>query len=95
MFFVYIDLPDGQPRISGVKDHYKIGEQITATCTSWHSFPGVNISWFINGEPVSEQSGHIFLHFFANVQTWNIQQTETLKLLSGPLLVPSPNIDYD
>ncbi|XP_040575762.1 uncharacterized protein [Lepeophtheirus salmonis] len=46
-----IDLPDERPRITGVKDKYRIGDTITATCTSWQSHPPANLTWFINGEP--------------------------------------------
>ncbi|XP_023338379.1 uncharacterized protein LOC111709035 [Eurytemora carolleeae] len=46
-----VDLPDDKPRISGIKDKYQIGETIEAMCTSWHSHPPANLSWFINEEP--------------------------------------------
>ena len=49
------DLPDDHPRITGVNEQYEPGEGITATCTAWHSNPPANLSWFINGEPVSTQ----------------------------------------
>ena len=49
----FSDLPDDHPRITGVHEQYEPGEGITATCTSWHSNPPANLSWFINGEPVS------------------------------------------
>jgi len=49
-----IDLPDDHPRITGVHEQYEPGEGITATCTSWHSNPPANLSWFINGEPARE-----------------------------------------
>ena len=49
----FADLPDDHPRITGVNEQYEAGEGITATCTAWHSNPPANLSWFINGEPVS------------------------------------------
>ncbi|CAB4070417.1 unnamed protein product [Lepeophtheirus salmonis] len=50
-FNVSVNLPDERPRITGVKDKYRIGDTITATCTSWQSHPPANLTWFINGEP--------------------------------------------
>ena len=52
-YFVVPDLPDGKPRITGVKEKYQIGEQLEAMCTSWQSHPAANLTWFINEEPVS------------------------------------------
>lgn len=52
-----IDLPDDKPRITGVNENgYKIGDSIQATCTSWQSNPPANLTWFINGEPVSDET---------------------------------------
>jgi len=56
------DLPDDHPRITGVNEQYEPGEGITATCTAWHSNPPANLSWFINGEPVSTAEYIIDLH---------------------------------
>ena len=55
VFLCISDLPDDHPRITGVNEQYEPGEGITATCTAWHSNPPANLSWFINGEPVSTQ----------------------------------------
>ena len=57
------DLPDDHPRITGVNEQYEPGEGITATCTAWHSNPPANLSWFINGEPVSYISANT-MHVF-------------------------------
>ena len=51
--FCFPDLPDGKPRITGIKEKYQIGEQLEAMCTSWQSHPAANLTWFINEEPVS------------------------------------------
>ena len=53
--FFFPDLPEGTPTITGVNTggKVKVGETITAICTSWQSNPPANLSWFINGEPVS------------------------------------------
>ena len=68
----FSDLPDDHPRITGVHEQYEPGEGITATCTSWHSNPPANLSWFINGEPVS-----IFLN---KISTAAVSKTFIAKL---------------
>ena len=53
--FLFTVIPEKPPTITGVNDggKVKVGETITAICTSWESNPPANLSWFINGEPVS------------------------------------------
>lgn len=44
-------LPEEDPKISGGKSRYQIGEIVHVNCTSGRSKPAVKLSWFINGEP--------------------------------------------
>ena len=54
MSFLFADLPDEKPRITGVQESYGAGERVRALCTSWQSHPPANLSWFINAEPARE-----------------------------------------
>jgi hypothetical protein len=46
------DIPAEKPVLTVDKYRYATGEQIQANCTSWSSFPGANITWFVNGQQV-------------------------------------------
>lgn len=43
-------LPETDPKISGGKAKYQIGDKVNVNCTSGRSKPAVNLTWFINGE---------------------------------------------
>lgn len=47
------DFPDGDPIISLERRTYPVGEILKANCTSYRNHPSVNITWSINGLPVS------------------------------------------
>lgn len=51
------EIPLHPPVIIGVRAKYKLGELLTANCSSGRSYPPANLTWFINGEMVS----HFFL----------------------------------
>ncbi|RZB39828.1 uncharacterized protein BDFB_010564, partial [Asbolus verrucosus] len=46
-----VDLPPQDPYITGVKTRYHHGDILRANCTSEHSNPAVNLTWYINGMP--------------------------------------------
>lgn len=56
--FIVSEVPTHGPVITGVNTNtkYKLGEILTANCSSGRSYPPANLTWFINGEMVS--------HFF-------------------------------
>lgn len=50
---IFSDVPDLDPVIEGVKRKYKVGDRLSANCTSGKSNPPANLTWFINGQLVS------------------------------------------
>ncbi|CAO1366922.1 unnamed protein product [Diamesa hyperborea] len=49
-----VDIPtDGKPLIDGLLSRYKIGDPVSANCTSEFSKPAANVSWLINDAPAS------------------------------------------
>lgn len=48
-------LPDEGPRITGGRSRYKVGEVVRMNCTSAPSKPAALLTWFINGDPVSNR----------------------------------------
>uniref|UniRef100_A0A1I8MXF4 CD80-like immunoglobulin C2-set domain-containing protein n=1 Tax=Musca domestica TaxID=7370 RepID=A0A1I8MXF4_MUSDO len=42
-------VPARDPIISGIRSRYKVGDIVRGNCTSGHSRPGANITWYING----------------------------------------------
>ncbi|KAJ2949900.1 hypothetical protein O0L34_g11219 [Tuta absoluta] len=46
------DLPKGLPQITGLKNHYEIGDRVVANCSSSGSRPSANIRWLVNNERV-------------------------------------------
>jgi hypothetical protein len=49
-----VDLPPNDPYISGMKTRYHHGEILKANCTSEHSNPAANLTWYINGMPAEQ-----------------------------------------
>jgi len=49
-FLKVVDLPDQGPVISGSLPRYKVGDVISANCSSLHSIPAARLNWYINGE---------------------------------------------
>lgn len=48
-------LPDTDPKITGGRPRYQIGDIVRVNCTSGRSKPAAKLTWFINGE-VAEPS---------------------------------------
>ena len=48
--FMYVDLPDDGPIISGSQPRYNTKDILAANCTSSNSVPAANLNWYINGE---------------------------------------------
>nr|KAF7402183.1 hypothetical protein H0235_015519 [Vespula pensylvanica] len=46
-------LPERGPEITGLSEHYAVGENVTANCTAWPSIPKADLRWTINGETVA------------------------------------------
>ncbi|KAI5709881.1 hypothetical protein M8J75_003855 [Diaphorina citri] len=46
-------LPQTRPEIEGFRSRYRVGDVINATCKSYSSKPPANLTWSLNGEPVS------------------------------------------
>ncbi|CAH0564220.1 unnamed protein product [Brassicogethes aeneus] len=53
-----VDLPQGDPVISGLKPRYRVGETLKANCTSEGSNPAANLTWYLNGKPVDAKYVH-------------------------------------
>lgn len=43
-------LPDEEPKITGGRRRYQIGDTVRVNCTSGRSKPAAQLKWFINGE---------------------------------------------
>lgn len=43
-------LPEEEPKITGGKPRYQVGDTVRVNCTSGRSKPAAQLSWFINGE---------------------------------------------
>ncbi|XP_017086679.1 uncharacterized protein LOC108118467 isoform X2 [Drosophila eugracilis] len=50
-----VSLPDSEPKISGGRPRYQIGDYVRLNCTAGRSKPAVKLSWKVNGEPVELQ----------------------------------------
>lgn len=50
----FIVLPETDPRITGGRARYQIGERVNVNCTSGRSKPAVKLTWFINGVPANQ-----------------------------------------
>ncbi|XP_063904662.1 uncharacterized protein LOC135123728 [Zophobas morio] len=46
-----VDLPKKDPFVSINRKRYHYGDVLKATCTSEHSNPAVNLTWYVNGLP--------------------------------------------
>ncbi|KAI5633228.1 hypothetical protein NE865_14038 [Phthorimaea operculella] len=46
------DLPKRLPHITGLKNHYEIGDRVVANCTSSGSRPSATLRWLVNNERV-------------------------------------------
>lgn len=47
---VVVALPDTDPKITGGRPRYQIGDTVRVNCTSGRSKPAAKLTWFINGE---------------------------------------------
>ena len=54
IYFYFLDLPQGGPTIETPRQQYQVGETADLMCIAQLSNPPSNLSWYINGEPVSE-----------------------------------------
>ncbi|XP_037780210.1 uncharacterized protein LOC119576626 [Penaeus monodon] len=43
------DLPDGKPIITGVQESYQMHDNVNLNCTSFHSQPAAELTFYING----------------------------------------------
>jgi CD80-like C2-set immunoglobulin domain len=43
-------LPETDPKITGGRARYQIGDRVNVNCTSGRSKPAVKLTWFINGQ---------------------------------------------
>lgn len=50
---IVTDLPEEDPKISGVEMQYQIGDEIDLNCTSGKSHPPSVLHWYINDKEVS------------------------------------------
>ena len=69
--FNFIVLPRNEPRISGGKKTYYIGDRVRVNCTSARSKPAAVLHWFINNKPVISYLFHVeykFLLLHQNVE---------------------------
>ncbi|XP_060518247.1 uncharacterized protein LOC132697019 isoform X2 [Cylas formicarius] len=57
-----VELPNGNPVMNIEPTKVEIGKKIVAECFSQGSDPAANITWFINGEQVYEDSPNILIH---------------------------------
>jgi hypothetical protein len=60
MYLVWFcaEIPARKPVLTVDKYRYTTGERIQANCTSWSSFPGANLTWFVNGQQVRTLEFH-------------------------------------
>lgn len=49
--FLSSALPEEEPRITGGRRRYQIGDTVRVNCTSGRSKPAAQLNWYINGEP--------------------------------------------
>ena len=54
IYFYFLDLPQEGPTIETPRQQYQVGETADLMCIAQLSNPPSNLSWYINGEPVSE-----------------------------------------
>ena len=72
--FDFIVLPRNEPRISGGKKTYYIGDRVRVNCTSARSKPAAVLHWFINNKPVISYLCHVeykFLLLYQKIKRWN------------------------
>ncbi|XP_014251304.1 uncharacterized protein LOC106667703 [Cimex lectularius] len=50
-----VDPPHGRPILIGLKARYRLGDIITANCTSPKSRPAANLTWVLNGKSVDRK----------------------------------------
>lgn len=46
----FLVLPETDPKITGGRTRYQIGDKVNVNCTSGRSKPAVKLTWFINGD---------------------------------------------
>ncbi|KAI4456002.1 beat protein [Holotrichia oblita] len=51
-FLQVIIPPIDDPKITGIKNRYRIGDYLKTECKSRNSFPAANLTWFVNGKDV-------------------------------------------
>ena len=60
--FFITDLPKEGPTIETPRKQYQVGETADLMCIAQISNPSSNLSWYINGEPVSWKNRKIIPH---------------------------------
>ena len=61
-YFWFTDLPKEGPTIETPRKQYQVGETADLMCIAQISNPSSNLSWYINGEPVSWKNHKIISH---------------------------------
>ena len=77
--FDFIVLPRNEPRISGGKKTYYIGDRVRVNCTSARSKPAAVLHWFINNKPVISYLFHVEYKFLLLHQNVEIGKHTYLK----------------
>ncbi|XP_016945918.3 uncharacterized protein beat-IIIc isoform X1 [Drosophila suzukii] len=52
---IVVCLPHEEPKITGGRPRYQIGDYVRVNCTAGSSKPAIKLSWQVNGEPVEQQ----------------------------------------
>ncbi|GJQ73262.1 hypothetical protein Trydic_g13636 [Trypoxylus dichotomus] len=84
--------PIDDPKITGIKHRYRIGDNLRAECKSRHSNPATNLTWFVNGLGVEathirHQKAHVTDgSLYTSISLLRLQITENL-FASGRLKI--------
>lgn len=73
-FGFFSDLPQEGPSIETPRKQYQVGETADLMCIAQNSNPATNLSWYINGEPVSPP-------FFQALKNENLARAEELMMM--------------
>ncbi|XP_016964453.1 uncharacterized protein LOC108034159 isoform X2 [Drosophila biarmipes] len=52
---IVVCLPHEEPKITGGRPRYQIGDYVRVNCTAGSSKPAIKLTWQVNGEPVEQQ----------------------------------------
>lgn len=68
-------LPETDPRITGGRARYQIGERVNVNCTSGRSKPAVKLTWFINSQPAPQE----FVKTYKTIKTGREGLEQTIQ----------------